>query len=152
MPLFHPLIDGPIQMDPGQTCSRWVSLQIFLVPEVSTQVPLLCTDLKPQNPWEASLAIWTKCPIVPQLGCIPRNWATAQEPGRQKCQLWSLLFLANAPEMLQEMVRETKSLRKVCRKQEFYYASRLMGDKLSSLILSLDQCQEMSYIPHRWVM
>jgi hypothetical protein len=59
MPLFYPLMDGPILMDPGPTCSRWALLQIFLVPEVSTQVPLACTDLSPPSPWEASLAIWT---------------------------------------------------------------------------------------------
>jgi hypothetical protein len=33
--------------------------------------------------------------------------------------------------VLQEMVRETKSLRPHCRKEEFYYASRLKGDKLA---------------------
>jgi hypothetical protein len=56
---------GPILMDPGPTCSRQEPLQIFLVSEVSTQVPLVCTDLRPQSPWEASLAIWTKCPVEP---------------------------------------------------------------------------------------
>jgi hypothetical protein len=30
--------------------------------------------------------------------------------------------------MLRETARETKSLRPLCRKQEFYYASRLRGD------------------------
>jgi hypothetical protein len=34
-------------------------------------------DLRPQTPWEASLAIWTKCPVVPRLGCVPRSWAIA---------------------------------------------------------------------------
>jgi hypothetical protein len=70
-------MDEPILMDLGPTCSRWAPLQIFLAPEVSTQVPLACTDLRPQSPWEASLAVWTKCPVAPQLGYIPRSWATA---------------------------------------------------------------------------
>jgi hypothetical protein len=51
-------------VDLGPTFSRWALLQFFLVPEVSTQVPLACMDLRPQTPWEASLAIWTKCPEV----------------------------------------------------------------------------------------
>jgi hypothetical protein len=118
---------GLILMDPGPTCSRWVQLQIFLIPGVSTQVLLACTDLKLQSPWEASLVVWTKHPVVPLLGCVPRSWATAQQSGRQKCQFWSLPFLANAPEML----RETKSPRPLCRKQGFYYASRLRGGKFS---------------------
>jgi hypothetical protein len=33
--------------------------------------------------------------------------------------------------MLWKMVREIKSPRPLCRKQEFYYASRLRGDKVS---------------------
>jgi hypothetical protein len=132
MPLFHHLMDGPILMDPGPTCSRQASLQIFLVPGVSTQIPLACTDLRPQSPSETSLAIWTKCPVVPWLGCIPRSWATTQQPGGQKWHLLSLPFPANASEMLQAMVRETKSLRPLCRKQEFYYTSRLRGDDFSN--------------------
>jgi hypothetical protein len=126
-PLFHPLMDGPILMELGLTCFRWAVLQIFLVPAFSTQVLLLCTDLRPQSPWEACLNVWTKHPVVPWLGCIPRSWASAQYPGRQKCQFWSLPLPANAPEML----RETKSLRPLCRKQEFYYARRLQGDNFS---------------------
>jgi hypothetical protein len=41
-------------------------------------------------------------------------------------------FPSHAPEMLREMERETNSPRPLCRKQEFYYASRLRGDKFSN--------------------
>jgi hypothetical protein len=70
---LHPLMSGTILMDLGPTCSRWVPLQIFLVLGVSTQVLFACTDLRPQSPWEASLAVWTKCPVVLRLGCIPKS-------------------------------------------------------------------------------
>jgi hypothetical protein len=131
MPLFHPLMDGLILTDLGPTCSKQVPLQIFLVPEVSIQVLLVCTDPKPQSPWESSPVVCIKCPVAPQLGCFPRSWARTQQPWRQKWQLWSLPFLRNAPEMLWETARETKSLRPLCSKQEFYYASRLMEDKFA---------------------
>jgi hypothetical protein len=123
--------------DLGPNCSRWVPLQFFLIPIVSTQVPLVCTDLRPQSPWKASLAVWTKCPVMSQLGCISSIWVTVWQAGRQKCQLWFLLFPANAPEMLQDMMRETKSLRPLCGKQEFYCADRLRGDMFSKLWASI---------------
>jgi hypothetical protein len=45
--------------------------------------------------------------------------------------------------MLREMARETKSPRPLCRKQEFYYASRL-GEVIKAL--NLDQCEGIGYI------
>jgi hypothetical protein len=130
-------------MDLGPTCFRQVLLQSFLVPEVSTWVPLTHIDLRPQSLWEPSLAIWTKGPVVPWLGCVPRSWATAQQPGRQKCLLWSLQFPGNAPEML----REAKSLRRLCRKQGFYYTSRLSGDKFQKPWALISVRRWVTYFP-----
>jgi hypothetical protein len=119
-------------MDPDPTCSRKVPLQIFLFPEISTQGPLVCIDMRTQSLWEASQAVWTKCSLAPWLGCIPRSWATARQPGRQKCQLWSLLFPANAPEMLQETLWGKQShWDHFYRKQGVYYATGLRGDNFS---------------------
>jgi hypothetical protein len=129
-PLFHLLMHGPIMMDLDPTCSWQEPLQIFLVPEVSTQILSACMDPRPLTPWEASLAVWTKGPVVTLLVCVPRSWATVWQPRGQKCLL-SLPFPANAPEMWWEMARETKSLRPLCSNQGFYYGSRLRGDNFS---------------------
>jgi hypothetical protein len=51
-------------------------------------------DLRPQTPWEASLAIWTKCLVVPWLGCIPQELGHSLTAREVKIQLWSLPFLA----------------------------------------------------------
>jgi hypothetical protein len=126
MPLFCSVMDRPILMDlvlpvPGRHHSKfsWFLRSISMFHwHVQT--------------WGLNLhGKLTKCPVVLQLGCIPRNWAIALHSGRQKCQLWSLPFLANPLEMLWEMMREIRSLRSLCRKQEFYYASRIRGDKFS---------------------
>jgi hypothetical protein len=88
---------------PGSYLFKVGAAQIFLVPEVFTQVQLACMDLRPQVPWEASLAIWTMCPEAYLSRSVsPGTGPQSQQPRRQKCQLYSLPFLANAAEMLWE--------------------------------------------------
>jgi hypothetical protein len=49
--------------------------------------------------------------------------------------------------LLWEMMRETKSPRPLCRKQEFYYASRLKGDKFSELQCLISVRRRVIYPP-----
>jgi hypothetical protein len=125
-------MDGPFLMDLGPPYSRQDLLRIFLVPEVSTQTLLACMALKPQTLWEAFLAVWTKFPEA-RFGRVmsPRARPQAWQPERQKCQLWSLLFLANTPEMLQEWWRKQSHWDHFYREQGIYYDSGLRGDNFS---------------------
>jgi hypothetical protein len=93
-------MDGAILMDPGPTCSRWALLQISLVPEVSNQVAAVCMGLRPQTPWEASLAIQTVSSGALAGLCLHELGHRPDSQEGKKCQLWSLLFPAKAPEML----------------------------------------------------
>jgi hypothetical protein len=113
-------------MDLGPTCSRQVLLQIFLVPEVSTQVLLVCMDLRPQTPRESSLAVWTKSPEV-CLGRVvfPGLRPQARQPGRQKTPT----LVSPIPSNAGGTTRETKSPRPFL--QEVYYTSRVGGDNFS---------------------
>jgi hypothetical protein len=71
--LFCSLMDWPIQMDPSPTYSRQALLEIFLVPEVSTQVLFACIDLRSQTPWEASLVVQTVSRGTLWQGPVPKS-------------------------------------------------------------------------------
>jgi hypothetical protein len=120
-------------MDLGPICSRWVQLQIFLVPEVSTQVEFECMDLRPHTPWEASLAIWTKCPEA----CLSRS--CSQEPGHRpssqggtNANFGLTRFQTNAPEVLGNNKGSKVTETIFYRKQRVYYNSELGGDNSQS--------------------
>jgi hypothetical protein len=129
-------------MDPSPTCSRRVLLQIFLVPEVSTQVPLVCMDLRLQTLWEASLVVQTVSRDTLWQGGVPRS--QAKGPTTRGAKMPTLVSIIPSQCTRNVAGKQGKQSHQdhFYRKQRVYYTDRLRRDNFSK-VLSTNLCQEL---------